>query len=547
MKLLDLGSKVFKMQSISLKPLLLIMMSLMVLLPSSSFFLSPYLTQLIANAKHNQSQLSYGVKHNNIAALTFSIAHEPLGSKNWLLLKIQLAGIQADTAYELGLWYLDNTLPEKSAEQQQLGENQAQMWFKQSIRIDPFATQGGVQLALASLYFKQGDLLLAQNILVTLNNSEANDNINGLSLDLLMLEIKILIALGHIEDLAKRIKLGRTLLLQSVSGRLLLDDLNKFKVLAVVVDKSNLISSSQQKYKTAECQSSLQLFASTLKHLKHLEQLQRKFSDRPLARFICLAPPRYLAVNTVQCNHDKSETIQCNEANWQAIEKTVATRHIGLMVEQGGANVHLGIMYFDSQDTVDVFSHEISHLLGFVDEYPLVNSHQKCQKIQSEPFAHNIVVLKAIYHGERTHIRQRLMHVIPWAEYIDDDTLILQQIIGKPDTWSLGTPEHMAGRIGLFITESCDNSLAANNLNFNAYKPIAQQTQLRYFTESFPAIYLKFLSDQPLNFLMPSFHYNLAFASYQVDALSQAKHWLQQATLWEKSAVRKEKISQGNF
>jgi len=266
-----------------------------------------------------------------------------------------------------------------------------------------------------------------------------------------------------------------------------------------------------------------------------------------LSRFICLANPRYLPVSTLKCNNDGEKATQCNESNWQYVAGSVESRHIGLMTEKGGANVHLGIMYFDSQDTVDVFSHEVSHLLGFVDEYPLVKSHEKCQQSQSQQFSHNIVVLNTFYHGDRNKLRQKILEEIPWGEYISKETPILQKILGKKKSWRLGTPDNGEERFGVFIAESCDNSIADNNPYFNAYKPVSKRTHLRYFASDFPAEYSFLLSDHSKRFLMPSFHYNLALAAYQRGFIAEAKKWLKQAALWEEDLKRRERVLQGAF
>jgi hypothetical protein len=217
------------------------------------------------------------------------------------------------------------------------------------------------------------------------------------------------------------------------------------------------------------------------------------------------------------------------------------------MVEKGGANVHLGMMYLDSHDSIDVFSHEISHLLGFVDEYPLAKSHERCLQPQPEPFSHNIAVLNNTYYGDRTILREQILKAIPWAQYISNKTPILQKILGQEKTWRLGTPENNNDHFGLFIAESCDNSSVASKLDISAYKPIAKRTQLRYFAKDFPQEYVTLLSDQSKQFLMPSFHYNMALALYQHGIIEEAKYWLEQATLWEKNSIRRKRIRQGGL
>jgi len=177
----------------------------------------------------------------------------------------------------------------------------------------------------------------------------------------------------------------------------------------------------------------------------------------------------------------------------------------------------------------------------------LTKSHEKCLQPQLEPFAHNIVVLKNTYYGDRKKLRQQILKKTPWAQYISEETPILQQELGKNKTWRLGSPESNDEYFGLFIAESCNNSSVANQLDITAYKPVAKQTLLRYFANDFPEEYLTLLSDQPKKFLMPSFHYNLALALYQQGFIIDAKYWLEQAALWEKDPVRREIVRQGGI
>ena len=125
---------------------------------------------------------------------------------------------------------------------------------------------------------------------------------------------------------------------------------------------------------------------------------------------------RYIPINELDCNNDPQKAITCNEVQWELRAKTINTRYVGLMLPEGGANVHLGMLYFDAQDSVDVFAHEISHLLGFVDEYALTPEHSICQQPQKEIFSQNISVLKNRYQGNRKEVRVKVLKQLAWAE-----------------------------------------------------------------------------------------------------------------------------------
>jgi hypothetical protein len=299
----------------------------------------------------------------------------------------------------------------------------------------------------------------------------------------------------------------------------------------------------------------LQLFATNLKHLKHVERLIKGFNlQQPLAKFVCLPPPKFISAHELSCKAEINQPIVCNEQRWKVIADKVNSRHIGLMLSVGGANVHLGMLYFDLQDTVDIFSHEVSHLLGFVDEYPLVKNHEKCQEAQQKMFSHNIAVLNTYYDGEQRAVREKVLSATPWARYIKRSTPILQPVINgltKKTLWQVGTPNKYKGEVGLYEAESCQNSSKLtggySNTRFSAFKPLNQRTQLRNHSSKFPPQYLDLLKSKPQTYLMPSFHYNIALALYQKGDIEQAKYWLTEATKWESTPLRKRLIGKGEF
>ena len=227
------------------------------------------------------------------------------------------------------------------------------------------------------------------------------------------------------------------------------------------------------------------------------------------------------------------------------------------MLKEGGANVHLGILYFDTNDNSDVFSHEVSHLLGFVDEYPLTSDHDKCQGVQQETFSHNITVLNRYYYGELKEVRARVLENISWSQSIKASTPILQEMqsrAGGKKHWRLGTPSEYQNEVGVYLSESCQNSVALDNSTltnaesgYSSFKPLSRYTQLRYFENDFPEEYLTILESRPSDFLMPSFHYNIALSLYQQGQMSTVKYWIDNAVKWESETVKKIKILQGKL
>ncbi|KGJ87778.1 Tetratricopeptide TPR_2 repeat-containing protein [Colwellia psychrerythraea] len=519
-------------------------MSLMTFLSTSSFFLSDYLTEQLEGNNYRIGQFNYALKSKNIAALTLAEDKADYGSMNWLALNQALAKSKKSSALELGYWYEQQDQYKSSTTL----FNTAIMWFEQAIRLN---SQQGV-VTLAQLYFQQGKLSKAQ---ATLQRLSVNINENHLVTTALVLRIKIAVALGNVDQVEKLIGSYVFNIADTNQIKSLFYDLKRYAVIKnKTLMKSNVRGNkSLQLSASLSCTTSLQLFATNLSHLKHLDQLIKAFKEKlPLAKYICLPAPRYISVKQLDCMTYSNKAINCDETKWQSIATEVDSRHIGLMLNKGGANVHLGILYFDIEDNVNVFSHEVSHLLGFVDEYPLRKGHKKCQRIQQRPFAHNIAVLQSYYQGEQQELRARILKEIPWSASIKADTPIMQRVYinsNMQKNWQLGTPIEFKQHVGLHFSESCQNSSFVNNLssNITAFKPLSRRTQLRYFANDFPEEYLTLLEAKPSTYLMPSFHYNIALALFKQGNIVDAKYWLLQASKWENDPMKKSRIFKGAF
>ncbi|GAW95202.1 MULTISPECIES: hypothetical protein [Colwellia] len=527
----------------------ILLLSLMISLSSSSFFLADYLTQQLHKNNYHAGQFSYALKHDYIAAITIAEKTANIASTHWLTLNQTLAKSQKNAALKLAYWY------QKKAQQEDniALVTTAIMWFEQAIRLQ----SQQAMVALAQLYFQQGKFALAQT---TLGQLPAMINNINLAETHSVLAIKIAVSLGDVA-LVKQL-VNSTVFKQEANSKIqpLLAQLDKY---AVIKDSPLLISKVNGQVQLpfealSSCITSLQLFATNLEHLKHLEQLINSFNEQQvLAQYVCLPIPRYISRKRLDCQAHAQQAIYCNEAHWQSVAKDVTSRHIGLMLNEGGANVHLGILYFDVEDNADVFSHEISHLLGFVDEYPLSKNHDKCQGVQHKPFAHNIAVLANYYQGERKQVRARVLAEVAWASKIKASTPILQAVdenFNEKIKWRLGTPIAFKEQVGLYLAESCQQSSTGKALSashvaprYSAFKPLNRRTQLRYFANEFPQEYLNILKAKPFAYLMPSFHYNIALALYQQGDIVGAKFWLAQAAVWESEALRKARILSGSF
>jgi len=504
----------------------LIVMSLSIILltglSTSSFFLSDYLTKRIIKNKHNTAQLSFAIEQENIVALRFAWEKTLKHSEQWLKLAKALAKTQGDAAYQLAVHYKNKP-------------KQAIFWFKSAIRLN----SQNASIALSQLYFHQGDLAEASKVLAAL----PTDIVEALHMKSLVLKVRIATAQGNVADVEKIVNKYAQQFQKTEEGRLLLEDIQKYQV--QLSDNQN----TKPNKLILNCDNSIQLFATNLNHLKRLESVISDFTEQALNNYVCFSPVRYMPINSLDCSYEQEQAIRCDELSWQSWASSINTRYVGIMLPKGGANVHLGVLYFDAQDNVNVVAHEISHLLGFIDEYPLVADHVTCRDSQQKPFSQNISVLKKYYQGEQKNIRTQVLKQIAWAKHIKINTPILQPVtrLGGEKNWQLGTPEKYKDEIGLFHAQTCDNSLAQLNGDFSAFKPVSQRTKLQYFALDFPELYLKMLQENSRQYSMPSFHYNIALSYFQQRNIEQANYWLKQAENWESDIIRRQKARLGSF
>ena len=513
-----------------------IIMSLMVFLlmelPSSSFFLSAYLNNIVAKEEHSEIQLNFAIEQNITKVIASARTKSTLHSKLWLELTKILAKTQGDASYQLANYY--QATPEKAI-----------FWYKNSIRFN----YQKASIKLAQLYYQQE---LFSKSIETIDALIKSDDYQ-LDVEAVILKIKLAINLGKVSDI-KHLLSKYSQQLQSVKvGQQLLEDIQQYNVQLTfnqVFDKKP----------TGEgCENSIQLFATNLNNLKHLEQLIESFKTQPLNDFVCFAPLRYMPINALNCINEKSSPIRCDEINLQDWASGINTRYVGVMFPKGGANVHLGMLYFDEKDNVDVFAHELSHLLGFVDEYPLSVNHNKCQSPQNEMFSHNISVLKSNYYGDKDTIRHQILTQIPWGSYIKVDTPILQPVDAHNgnQSWRLGTPKAFKKEVGLFKSQTCNKANNNKEQNYSSFKPVYNRTKLQYFALDMPPLYLSLLEDNSAQYRMPSFHYNIALAFYQTvanetqerphNSITQANYWLEQSSKWEIDQTRRKKVRLGEF
>ncbi len=454
--------------------IVLIIMSTAIILSLGSFFLPRYITYIIDEDRANSIELNYARELKLPAYYRYLKRSSNTGSATWVRAAEFLSKNNPVLSVELAEYYWSVK-----------DLNKAKFWLIQATKKNMTAAN----YRLAQLYSAEKDYQKAYQLLFESEVKLAGDTPK----EILTLAIELAVWTGD---------------KSSTQQLSLLFDNNDPTI--VELYEYNVLPTDNKKLTDINCMIGLEMFATNLADLRRVERFKGQIQERKLSQFVCISTIRYIPLKELQCTHAKDSKIECNEAIWQQYANDINSRFIGVVVPEGGANVHNGIMYMDSRDTVDVFVHEMAHLLGFIDEYPLPMNHAKCLSEQQAALSHNIAVLTPIKKGKRATLRKHILEQLSWGNMIKSDTPIMEK---TESGWRLGTPKKFAQEVGLFPSQTCDGSRTLGSGEaVSAYKPVSQLTKMNYFELEFPSVYLEIISNYPNKFLMPSFHVNIANA-----------------------------------
>jgi len=485
---------------------LLLIMSLC--LTTSSFSLTAYLQQLIVEQGYSAEQFHFALTQNNRQAQLIALKDSEQGSKQWLLLAQQLARVDQNIAWQLSQYYQNNNQ-----------NRDQQYWYQHALK------HGSQQALLkkAKEVAIQGDYQQAKNILASLNPLMSEDVEESV-----MLSVTLAIEHGDIAMVvANKARLAQ---LPGQHAQRLMAQIEKFQILATV-ENSNIVQSFDLPNiglagtaKSLSCRYPLQFFASNIADLTYLEQLIAEINDDSFFHTqFCLLTPKYITAQLINCDHLNQQRIACDIENIarQTIAKNV--QYVGILGPKGVANVDHGFVFIDNQDGSDVLAHELLHLLGFIDEYPLNQYNSICQ--QQGVLAHNIVNLAKRIYGSDQQARAAVLPILPWREKIKSTTPISHKINSG---YSLGTAREFANEVGLFHSNTCDSDVEMRREKgeLHAFKATANVTQLQYFEEPLPALYKGLVATQHNPLKMPSYHYNIGKKYKQKSDSKTANFWL---------------------
>ena len=397
----------------------------------------------------------------------------------WLNIAKALAKVDGDVSFKLANYYIDKQ------DRTDATSRSIKLWLLQAVRLGHI----GAKISLASIYMENNQLFTAKKLLLPIKS-----NFYALTL---LIEISLLE--GELKDVEYYLSQFQAINTanQKYEYQVFYQKLVKYGI----INRSILETETETEIETkTECFSTIAPFATNLNNLVFFEKLISSPNLALLKPYLCFSPVKYVSKVELDCQHSKNKAIQCDESIWQNKNGLNNNRFVAVLVDEGGANVNSGILYIDSHDTKEVLFHELTHLLGFIDEYPLPKNHFRCAAVQKSMFSHNIAILPRLYQGSRKVARQKILSQLPWAKYISSQTRLVSK---TTEGWVLGTLDEAIDTVGAFIAESC------NEKNFVAIRALKQRTSLRYFEEKFPALYLQMLVDNPNKFLMPHFTHNI--------------------------------------
>lgn len=481
----------------------IIFLSLLVLLPSSSFSIYKYIDKRISDGIASTYEVDLAALASRSIALKYQVENTEVGSPQWLTAINSLARKDIDSAYMLSQFYRFNN------------KDSYYYWLN-------VAAEGQHARALSELaanYYHKGEY---RQVLKILNGHKKSDDV------IKSIYLKSLLALGQTKNIQD--------ILQSISDKHLKEELSdalfKYQVFPTKRRLELILPNiKENKYlatKTStgqQCYKNITLVATNFEDLVYLDKTKVRLSAHPLSQYLCVDDVVYRKLPSLACTDEKNSPIMCDESRWREYEGNIGTDYLGVLLPKGGANTHYGIIYFDRQDTFQVITHELSHLLGFVDEYQLSDSHNACQYPLGAKGL-NISLLSTFFpkpinesYGspKQLELRRSIISQLAWGDIIDEETPIMKNVGNK---WVLGTPSAYQKSIGLFPSETCQLDAVSS------FKPTNRLTSLRHTDVATPKAYYSILESSRHDFSMPSYHYNVALSLFRAGNKQEAQKWL---------------------
>lgn len=132
----------------------------------------------------------------------------------------------------------------------------------------------------------------------------------------------------------------------------------------------------QQQLTTADepqCALHLQPVLSTAQSALQWLQLSKQWQqDAQLSSLaLCFKAPVFIDSQQLACSEQRAERIQCDAASLKQLVLQSGATQLLVLAGQGGASYNNGWLQLPETATLPLLRHELSHLFGFIDEYPL--------------------------------------------------------------------------------------------------------------------------------------------------------------------------------
>jgi hypothetical protein len=207
-------------------------------------------------------------------------------------------------------------------------------------------------------------------------------------------------------------------------------------------------------YPSKNCAEKVMLVVSDLSSFNHVKALKKRF-ETTLDLPICLSEPVYFDVTQISCSNNPATRIECHLTNKSQLT-SFSYDKLAFFTEAGIANAVGTNLYMSYLQSERVLLHELMHLYGFIDEYPL-----------------------------KPLLAQRLCNV-------DKLTRIATNIVVLPEGNNLPKQFTYDGQ-QWFETNTC------NNAKGQAYKPVSITSNLELLDLPLPSLYKTWLTQAMLN------------------------------------------------
>lgn len=214
----------------------------------------------------------------------------------------------------------------------------------------------------------------------------------------------------------------------------------------------------QQQLTTADephCALHLQPVLSTAQSALQWLQLSKQWQQDPQlsSLALCFNAPVFIDSQQLSCSEQRAERIQCDAKPLKELVLQSGATQLLVLAGQGGASFNNGWLQLPETASLPLLRHELSHLFGFIDEYPLAQTIADSECVAGR--------------------------ITPNLLFAKDD---LPAYLAR---WQLEV-----GDINLTAVDSCKHT------SQQAYRVVSADSHLQHYELAVPDLYLKLMQQQ---------------------------------------------------